>query len=265
MKLKNKSTFLSIIGAFGVVATAVMAAKETPKALKLLEEEEDIKGEQLTVSEKIFVTAPAYWKTAALGVGTVICIFGANALNRRQQASLVSACTMATNSFNNYRNEVRERIGEEEERDIYTKIKKQEIADIPKHNPTYMLGENVYLFTNGQEEDQRLFYDDCPLDPDKKRFFECSLSHVIESIYHFNRNYSLMGTQTVNDLADFIGLPRVENDDIGWWCGGNAEGFSCIDFELIEMQVGEDNLECIMISPVLSPEPIEDMMKTSGY
>ena len=196
MKLKNKSTFLSIIGAFGVVATAVMAAKETPKALKLLEEEEDIKGEQLTVSEKIFVIAPAYWKTAAFGVGTVVCIFGANALNRRQQASLVSACTMATNSFNNYRNKVRERIGEEEERDIYTKIKTEEIQ-AERNKVVYRPPGYSVMFTNGKEEDQRLFYLDL-YQPEsrlshKNRYVECSLAHVMEAILYLNLQYEYDG------------------------------------------------------------------------
>ena len=246
MKLKNKATFLSIIGAFGVVATAVIAVRETPKALKLLEEEEEIKGEELTVSEKIFTVAPVYWPSVAIGVGTVVCIFGANALNRRQQASLVSACTMATNSFNNYRNEVRERIGEEEERDIFTKIIKDEIKE--KHKPAALFGTPCYMFTDGVNDGEtRLFYD-----MNSERFFESSLSHVIEASYHLNRNYSLMGYQALNNYYDFLGLEEV---DYGWdliWT--MEDGLACIDFEYSNATT-DDGLEVTIISTPFSPVP----------
>ena len=42
---QNASTILTCIGATGVVATAVMVAKETPKALSLLEDAKEKKGE----------------------------------------------------------------------------------------------------------------------------------------------------------------------------------------------------------------------------
>ena len=42
------ATVLTFIGAAGVVATAVTTAKQTPKALRLLKEASDEKGEELT-------------------------------------------------------------------------------------------------------------------------------------------------------------------------------------------------------------------------
>ena len=57
---RNSSTILTIVGAAGVVATAVTAVWATPKALKLLEDAKRDKGEELTKIETVQVAAPAY-------------------------------------------------------------------------------------------------------------------------------------------------------------------------------------------------------------
>lgn len=48
---KNSSTILTYIGAIGVAATAVMAVKETPKAIAMLDKAKEEKGEELTKLE----------------------------------------------------------------------------------------------------------------------------------------------------------------------------------------------------------------------
>ena len=88
---KNASTILTCIGSAGVIATSVMAVKATPKALALLENAETEKGEGLTKIEKIKVVGPAYIPAVLIGASTIACIFGANILNQRQQAALMSA------------------------------------------------------------------------------------------------------------------------------------------------------------------------------
>ena len=50
---RNASTILTCLGGVGVVATSVMAVKETPKAIRLIEEAEKEKGEELTKCEKV--------------------------------------------------------------------------------------------------------------------------------------------------------------------------------------------------------------------
>ena len=88
---RNGSFILTCIGAVGVVATSVTAVKATPKAIKLIEKREQEKGEKLTVLETIKVAGPAYIPSLAIGVSTIACIFGANGLNKKQQASIMRA------------------------------------------------------------------------------------------------------------------------------------------------------------------------------
>ena len=49
---RNASTILTTVGGLGVIATAITVAKATPKALELLEEAREEKGEDLTRIEK---------------------------------------------------------------------------------------------------------------------------------------------------------------------------------------------------------------------
>ena len=88
---RNASTILTSLGAAGVLATAIITAKETPKALSLLEEAKDKKGEKLTKWEKAKIAGPTYIPAIATGAATVACIFGSNVICKRQQATLMSA------------------------------------------------------------------------------------------------------------------------------------------------------------------------------
>ena len=88
---KNVATILTGIGTAGVVITAVSAIKATPKALYSIEEAEKEKGDKLSNKEKIITTTHIYLPTIIIGVSTIACILGANILNKKQQASLISA------------------------------------------------------------------------------------------------------------------------------------------------------------------------------
>ena len=92
---RHSPTILTFVGAAGVVVTVVMSAKATPKAMKLLEEAEKKKGEELDKLETIRAAAPAYIPVAAIGISSLICLFGANVLNQRNQASLTAAYALS--------------------------------------------------------------------------------------------------------------------------------------------------------------------------
>ena len=107
--LKNNSaSILSGIGAIGVVATAVMAVKATPKALILLDEAKEEKKDELTKFETIRVAGPVYIPSVLMGASTIACILGANVLNKQKQAALTSAYMLLENSYKDYRTKVKE-------------------------------------------------------------------------------------------------------------------------------------------------------------
>lgn len=85
---RNSPKILTILAAMGTVSTAFATARATPKALLLIREAESQKGEDLTALEKVKAAAVPYIPVILLGSATVMCIFGAQMLNRRAQSSI---------------------------------------------------------------------------------------------------------------------------------------------------------------------------------
>lgn len=124
---RHSSTILTTIGAIGVVATAVIAVKDTLKALRILDEAEQEKGEELTVKEKIVTAGPVYIPAIAVGVSTIACIFGANTLNKRNQAALMSAYALLDQSYKDYKRKVSDIYGKDADKKIIEEVAKEEL------------------------------------------------------------------------------------------------------------------------------------------
>ena len=96
---KNSATILTITAVAGVIATSILSTKAAIKASRVLMHKEEEKGGKLTLKETIVETWAIYIPTVAIGVYTIACVLGANILNKRQQASLVSAYALINSSY----------------------------------------------------------------------------------------------------------------------------------------------------------------------
>lgn len=144
---RHSSTILTTIGAIGVVATAVIAVKDTPKALRILDEAEQEKGEELTVKEKIVTAGPVYIPAIAVGISTIACIFGANTLNKRNQAALMSAYALLDQSYKDYKRKVSDIYGEDADKKIIEEVAKEELE--PRDNMDDTDESNVVTIFDG--------------------------------------------------------------------------------------------------------------------
>lgn len=144
---RHSSTILTVMGAIGVGATAVIAVKDTPKALRILDEAEQEKGEELTVKEKIITAGPVYIPAIAVGVSTIACIFGANALNKRNQAALMSAYALLDQSYKDYKRKVGDIYGEDADKRIIEEVAKEELE--PRDNKDDTDDSNVVTIFDG--------------------------------------------------------------------------------------------------------------------
>ena len=121
---RNAPTILTCLGGAGVVATSILAVKATPKAITLLEEATKEKGEELTKLEVIKTAGPAYIPSIVMGASTIACIFGANILNQRRQAALMSAYALLDRSYKDYRRKVADLYGGEADSKVKEEIAK---------------------------------------------------------------------------------------------------------------------------------------------
>lgn len=230
---RNSPTIVSCIGAVGVVATTIAAVKATPKALSLIENEKayinkqleeggwQTRVDKLTTAETIKATWKCYIPTAIIGLSTITCIFGANTLNKRQQAAITSAYMLLDNTYKQYKEKVSKLLGDNAD----TMVKKSIIED--------------------QYSEITLFYE-----YHYGEFFERRKADVLNAEYQLNLKFASQGYACLNDFFELLGLPITqEGEVIGW---SSQEGYSAIDFEhqLLEL---DDGMECTIINLPISP------------
>lgn len=231
---RNASTILTCLGGMGVITTAVMAVTVTPKAMRLLDEVKDEKGDELTKWDVVRTVGPVYIPSILIGASTIACIFGANILNKHRQAAIMSAYALLDNSYKEYKAKVVELYGEEAEREARNEIAKShyEETDI------------------SVSDNKRLFYDEF-----SGRYFESTAERVLRAEYEINKMvsrdcgaflnefYELLDLEIV-DYGDYLGWSIAEITEMQWYCW--------IEFEHRKV-VLDDGLECMIITMLTEP------------
>lgn len=233
---RNSSTILTVIGAAGVIATTITAVNATPKALRLIEEAKEEKGEELTKLEVVKTTAVCYIPTTVICVTTLACIFSANILDRRHQAALTSAYAVLDRSYKQYRAKIKELYGSDADGNVKCEIAKDNLEkqDIVR-----------------TDANKILFYDDY-----SGRYFESTEAKVIEAEYQANRTILNEGFLTLAEFYSHLGL-TVDDDSwnyVGWTIDDLCEwtGYYWLDFHN-EKTTMEDGLEATIIWYDISP------------
>lgn len=233
---RNSSTILTCVGAAGVVATTVMAVKATPKALMLLEKAKEEKGEELTKFDIVRTAAPVYIPAIVVGASTIACIFGANVLSQRGQASLMSAYALVDRSYRDYRKKVDELYGEAAGTQIRAGIAQDKYEDVDIE-----VGDGKLLYYD--------FY--------SGQYFESTPAAVKNAEYELNRSLMMDDCVYLNEWYHLLDLEPLEHGlDFGWSTCANMDAYwqSWIDFHH-EKTVMDDGLECIIISFMQDPFP----------
>lgn len=238
---RNSPKILTILAAMGTVSTAFATARATPKALLLIREAESQKGEDLTALEKVKVAAVPYIPAVLLGSATVICIFGAQMLNRKTQSSMASAYALLDQSFKDYRRKLKELYGDEADKKVI------EALAVEKSKTVYIeasyLSGPCDISLDENSSDPVLWYDEY-----SKRFFTASLEQVLMAEYHLNRNYILRGEAVINELYEFLGLePTDWGAESGW--APMDEGMFWIEFNHIPAKLDDGSVFYIIEMP----------------
>lgn len=243
-------TILTVVSAVGVAATTVLAVKVTPKAIKLIEEKKEREtADKLTLVETAKTVWKCYIPTAAVGVSTICCIFGSNALSKKQMAAAVSAYAMAAaaykDRYQSYARKNQELNGDE----AHKKVLEALAVEKSEKKPIYAqaLFENTNMDFQDAGEEERLFYDYF-----SDRYFHATISQVLLAEYHLNRNFALGGAVSLNDFYDFLGVEKTEyGETVGWSMYDGA--ITWLDFNHVKT-VLDDGLECYIIEMAFAPD-----------
>lgn len=235
---RNAPTILTCLGGAGVVATTVVAVKATPKALALINQAAEEKGEPLTKMEIVKTAGGAYVPSIILGAATITCIFGANMLNKRQQAAIASAYALLDSSYKEYKKKVKELHGEENEQLIRTSIAKDHYED-----------------SEIDKDELPLFYDEY-----SSQYFNASNETILRAEYEINKLISINGGASLNEYYELVGLPKVDYGEyLGWSAAQMYETYwdNWVHFHHTKVAL-DDGLECWIIDYT---EPFADYLE----
>lgn len=226
---RQGGTILTYVGSAGVVTTVVMAVRATPKALQKIEIAKEEKGEELTKFEIVKTASPAYISTTIMGAATIVCMFGANVLNKKNQAALASAYALLNTSYKEYKGKVIDIYGEEGDKKVRTELAKDKFEEQEVEN---------------EDDGKTLFYDEY-----SQRYFRATNEAVLRAEYEVNKEVTCNYYATINELYDMLGVPRIDGGDkIGWSSSQMYEMYwsDWVDFwhEKIEL---EDGMECYIL------------------
>ena len=256
---KNASTFLTCIGAGGMIATVVLAVKATPnaqkkiagariekrQALQTLDDPTSVFNSptNLTPMETVLVCWKEYAPAMAVGTASLICIFGANLLSRRQQASLISAYAALDQAFGEYRNKVISLAGAETDNAVMNSIQ-EEHKDSDEKNPPWEVVQTFYL-------------------EGYPKFFDMTMEKVARAEYCLNRIFVLRGYATFNEFLHFLGLDDLgeKGEHIGWesYIGEAFYGYQWIGFDHIH-RVSNDGFRVCDIQMPFPPHSLDDSL-----
>lgn len=241
---KHMPTVLTYAGICGVVGTAVMAVRATPKALRIIEYEKKQREDELTNRDIVTLTWKCYVPSVLFGLSTIACIISIHALNKRNQASLTSAYAMLNEAYKQYREAAKSVYGEDADARIQAEIAKD----------VFISADGLGIYSSDLDPSEKIL---C-YDSYSKRYFESTMAAVLNAEYHINRNLQLRGDATINEFYEFLGIDGLEfGDEIIWDMNDLMEGgVMWLDFEN-HRAVMDDGLECCIISAVWCPGKFE--------
>lgn len=226
-------TILACIASIGVIGTAFSASKATLKAEKLLKSSEYM---EKSGKERMKTVVSLYVPTICIGIGTIACIFGANAVNKKRQTCILGAFTLADQMYKKYREKARDIYGEDADFKIRSAMAEEGEADA------------------AEIEDVRcMFFDEY-----SNRYFWRTMKEILDAEYLLNRALALRGYASLNEFYDYLCLPPTEmGEELGWssYELGEFYGYSWIEFQhyLCEEPADPDVPSYYMIYMPFSP------------
>ena len=229
---KHSPEILTGIGIAGMIVTVVTAVKETPKALRLVEEMKKEKQDPKPI-DTVKVAWKCYIPSTLIGVSSIACLIFASRQNVRKNAALAAAYTLSESTLTEYKQKVIEKIGKKKEDEICADIAKDKIEKNP-------VGKNEIIFTGKGET---LCYDSV-----SGRYFKSDIEKLRKAENIINLRLRDEMWVSLNEFYYEIGLQGISlGEDLGW---NIDKGYVSLRFDA---QLSEDETPCLVISYSVVP------------
>lgn len=199
---KHSPEILTGIGIAGMITAAVMAVKETPKALTLIEKKKnEMDTNELKTVDTVKAAWPCYIPAAVVGSISVACLIGASSTNLRRNTALATAYTLSESTLKEYQEKVVEIVGKKKEQAIRESVAKDKIV----RNPV----REVILTEKGGGT---ICYDAI-----SGRYFKSDRDTINRVINDLNRQMRDETYVTLNEFYYELGLDGTKlGDNLGW-------------------------------------------------
>lgn len=233
---KRSPEILTGIGIAGMISTAVLAVKATPKAMELIEEKKREEWlDKLSPVEMVKVAWKPYIPAIVTCVTSTACLIGASSVSAKRNAALATAYKLSETALAEYREKVIETIGEKKERTVRDKVAEERV----KKNP---VSKNEVIITgNGKT---------LCFDPISGRYFMCSIETIKRAENTLNKQmlHDISGYVSLNEFYDEIGLDHTSvGDDLGW----NTDKIIDIDFS---SQLNDNGEPSVVLDYLVAPK-----------
>lgn len=198
----NSPGILTGIGVAGTVATAVLTAQATTRAMDVIREFEadfpDDPREELR--ERIVLTWRFYIPPVTTGLLTVASIVGANRIGTRRAAALAAAYSLSERAFSDYRERVVETVGAKKEQAVQDAIARDHVRENPPSG--IIVGDSSKV----------LCYEAYT-----GRYFYSTMETLRKAENDINYQLLHEGYASLTDFFEKIGLRRTDlSEEVGW-------------------------------------------------
>lgn len=219
---KNAPDILLTAGVVSIIGGGILAIKQTPKALKILENKKED-----TNLEKAKSLAPLYVAPVVLtgmGISSIVC---SRNMTNKKIAAMATAYTVSETALRTYREKVKELVEPEK----YEEIKKEVANETLRKNPI----ENKEVYMTSKPDS--LIYDEA-----SGRYFRGNIDDIKQVVNMLNKRMMNDMSVQLNEFYAEIGLDPIKlGVDMGW----------SIDHELIEVSfdggIADNNEPCIVL------------------
>lgn len=209
--IRNSPTILTTVGVVGAVATTYLVGKasfEAANIIRLKENSDDERGVLIgsprdVLEERVKLVWKLYIPPAVTLAATVACVIGANQIGNRRYAGLAAATTIIERGYEEYKEKVKEKLGDRKAEAIHDEIAEERVAA----EATYL--EDVKL--HGLDEGELCW------DMFGDRPFRHTYEGIRGAVNELNFNLIHNGNATLSDFYAHLGISSPAfSENIGW-------------------------------------------------
>ena len=242
---KNSPSLLTGIGIAGLIGTAIMVYKASPKIHYILDGYKAANDLAKTKEEKRENTkqmlkelAPVVLPPAGLMIATGAAIIGANNVSSRRIAMLSAAYSMSNEALKTLQVKTEEIFDPKRVQQVKDAVAQKKLDDRNVNTAV----DNIILTRDG---------DVLCLDCYSGRLFRSSAQKIGQSINELSADVQSDMYVSLNDLYDKIGLDRIPmGEDFGWNVDDLNRGQLMIS---LSSALTKDNQPCLVIDYDVSP------------